>query len=374
MTDAASPEEKKIAAPRKRRLRLILMPLVPVLIIGASGWVWATQSRYVSTDNAYVKRDVVQVSPDVAGRIIAVNVQDGSHVKAGDLLFRVDPEPYKAKLATAETAVDVARLHVETLKAAYRQALAGVPPAEETAGYDLSELARQKTLLASGGTPQATVDQAQHTYNAATEALALARQAVDSAKAALGGNPDIETDKHPEVISALAARDQAALDLARCDQKASVSGTVGNAGLLSDGYYATPGIAVFAIVQDGKGWVEANLKETELTHVQAGQSAEVELDAYPGRKIRALVETLGAGTGAEFALLPPQNATGNWVKVVQRVPVRLSLEDVPAGLNMQTGLSATVTVDTGYMPPLAADILGIASAAGIQSAAAGSQK
>lgn len=351
--------EVHLKPPHKRRhwsfhgVRYGLMAALPLALLAIAGWYWASHSRFVSTDNAYLKRDIVQVSADVAGRIVQIAVHDDQIVQPGQLLFEVDPTPYQAKLTTAEATVTTARLHVETLRAAWHQAQAAETSAEELAAFEHSEYQRQKALLASGTASRQAYDQALHAANAADLAVEQAKQAVNNAIAALAGDPNIATDAHPEVRAALATRDAAALDLAHCDMRAPIAGHVGNTTLLTLGYYAMPGVATFSLVATESASLEANFKETDLVHLRVGQPATVTLDAYPDRPLAATVTSLGGGTGAEFALLPPQNATGNWVKVVQRVPVRLALTALPKDMTVQTGLSATVTVDTGYVPALA---------------------
>ena len=176
----------------------------------------------------------------------------------------------------------------------------------------------------------------------------MAQEGIASARAGLLGNPDIETDKHPAVLAALAARDKAAFDLAQTTVRAPADGIVSQASSFKVGQYVAEGTPLFSLVESGDTWVEANFKETQLTHMKPGQPAEVTLDTYPGHSLRATVESIGAGTGAEFSLLPAQNATGNWVKVTQRIPVRLKLEPGEETMPVRTGMSASVSVDTGF--------------------------
>ncbi len=175
----------------------------------------------------------------------------------------------------------------------------------------------------------------------------MAKQGIESAKAALGGNPDIETDKHPTVLAALAARDKAAYDLDQTTVQAPADGIIAQASSFKVGQFVGVGTPLFSLVETDDTWIDANFKETQLTHMKPGQKADVVLDTYPDKTFEATVQAVGAGTGAEFSLLPAQNATGNWVKVTQRIPVRLQLTDPDAKLALRTGMSATVTVDTG---------------------------
>jgi membrane fusion protein (multidrug efflux system) len=346
---ARPPAQPEAKPARRSRRRYFIMAAVPILLVIIGGYFWLTGGRYASTDNAYVQQDKVTLTSGVAGRIVEVKVGENDHVNAGDLLFRIDPEPYRIALAQADAALASARLQVEQLRAAYRQALSSVKVASDKNDFQTKNLQRQQDLLKKGVTTQAAFDQAQSDAQAAEQALAQATQAVESSKAALGGDPDIPTDKHPLVLAAQARRDQAALDLKDTDSVAPADGVVVQTGSLKVGQYvsspAAMPTAVLGIVEDKTTSIVANFKETDLTHMKVGAKATVSIDAYPGRTFNAEVESIGAGTGSQFSLLPAQNATGNWVKVVQRVPVKLRLTDPSIDVALRTGLSASVSVD-----------------------------
>src|SRR5690606_23332691 len=188
------------------------------------------------------------------------------------------------------------------------------------------------------------LDEARNDLDKARQQHAVAQQGVESAKAALGGDPAVGTDRHPAVLAALAQRDKAAFDLSQTTVAAPADGVVYQAASFKVGQYVSTGTPLFALVETQDTWIDANFKETQLTHLKPGQQAEVVLDTYPGRTFKATVDAIGAGTGAEFSLLPAQNATGNWVKVTQRIPVRLKLDDNAGKLALRTGMSADVTV------------------------------
>jgi membrane fusion protein (multidrug efflux system) len=337
-----------VAAKKKRGSgRLLLMIALPLVLATAGGYVWVTGGRYQETENANLQQAKVSIASDIAGRVVQVDIADNQLVKKGDVLFAIDPEPHRIALAQADAAVAAARLNVEQLRAAYSQAMAQEKSASSEVDYAQSQYDRAADLAQKGINAKSSLDQARNDLDKAKQQLAVAQQGIVSAKAGLGGNPDIETDKHPTVMSALAARDKAAYDLAQTTVRAPSDGVVSQASSFKVGQFVGSGTALFSLVETGDLWVEANFKETQLTNMKPGQKADIVLDTYPGKTFQATVKAIGAGTGAEFSLLPAQNATGNWVKVTQRIPVRLELNAPDASMALRTGMSATVTVDTG---------------------------
>ena len=340
---------------RKRRFpKRLLMILVPVLLVLAGGYLWLVSGRYASTDNAYVQQNMVAVVTEVSGKITDVGVKENQHVGVGDLLFRIDPQPYSIALQQSEAAISSARLQVEQLRATFGQAQAELNNARENAAYAQTQFERAGKLLASGTTARATYEQAENTNQTARQQLANAEQAVVGALAALGGDANIANDKHPLVLQAIAQRDKARLDLQHTEIRAPSEGVISQTDRLQQGQYVQTGTSVLSLVETSGSWIEANFKETDLTRMKPGQAVRVELDAYPDADLKGTVESIGAGTGSEFSLLPAQNATGNWVKVVQRVPVRVALS-APSDLPLRAGLSASVRVDTGPTGALAAE-------------------
>ncbi len=360
-------------AKRKRGLRVGLMLALPLVLAIGGGYLWLTGGRFAATDNAYLEQNRVTITADQSGRLVEVAVAENDRVKKGDLLFRIDSEPYKIALDQANAAVAVARLEVEQLRSAYQQALAAQQSATDTLDYQQKVFARQQDLLKRGVSSNADFDTAQNALRNAEQALAQAKEKVAGALTAIGGDPNIETDKHPAVMQALAAAASAALALKQTAVFAPADGIVSQTDRLRVGQYVTnPAMAptaLMSLVETATTYVEANFKETDLTHMRVGQDATVTLDAYPDHTFRATVDSIDAGTGSAFSLLPAQNATGNWVKVVQRVPVRLKLVDAVDKDVLQAGLSASVEVDTGYKRSLpgfgtaqAADSLSIRTA------------
>lgn len=342
----ATPATPATPAKPSRLRKTALMLSVPILLAGGAGAYWFAGGGQESTENANLHQARIAIAPTVGGRVVSVNVTELQSVKSGDILFQVDPQPYKLALAQAETAVNGARLQVEQMKAAYQQALALVKLAQDDAAYQNSELARQQALTAKGVATPSDVDNARHLALQAEERATLAQLAVTSALAGLGGTADAPTDEHPAVAAALVELDRAKYNLSVTTVTAPADGVVYQASSFRQGAMLTPGQSVFALVESGEAWVDANFKETQLTDIAVGQPATVVFDAAPGHSFSGTVQAIGAGTGAEFSLLPAQNATGNWVKVTQRVPVRIRLDNPAELVGLSSGLSAEVTIDT----------------------------
>ncbi len=340
--DATAAAAPKVAPWRQRRY--LVMASVPLLLLLAGLYLWATGGRYASTDNAYVQQDKVTITADVDGRIVETTVHENEPVSANQILFRINPEPYRIALAQADADLAAARLEVEQLRAAYQQAEAEAKWDTDNLDFMTKAFDRQQDLLKKGVASQASYDQAENDVHSAERALVQAKQRVEAARAALGGDPAIETDRHPAVLAALAKHDQAALDLKNTEVRAPHDGVIAQAERLQVGQYVTAATPILSLVETGESWVEANFKETDLTRMRVGETATISLDTYPGRSFAGEVASFGAGTGAEFSVLPAQNATGNWVKVVQRVPVRIRFTD-EVDVPLRSGLSASVAVD-----------------------------
>ena len=334
-----------VVKPKPKSRRRMLMISLPLAIVIGAGVYWLNGGRYETTDNAYFHQARIAIASDLTGRLVSVNVTDGQVVKKGAVMFTVDPEPFKLALQQANIAVDAARLQVEQLKGAYQAALAQEKIAQDDALYQADQLDKQQALSAKGVGTGSDLDDARNAARRAQETAAVAKVAVANALISLGGDPEVTTDDHPAVQAALAQRDQAAYKLSLTDVKAPADGMVYQATSFKPGQFLTAGVSLFAFLPKGETWVEANFKETQLTHIAAGEAAQVGFDVAPGMKFACKVDAIGAGTGSEFSLLPAQNATGNWVKVTQRVPVRVVCDDF--GVNVVSGMSASVSVDTG---------------------------
>jgi membrane fusion protein (multidrug efflux system) len=353
MTTETNPSTAAKAKSSKRPNKA-LMAALPVALIVGGAYMWLSAGRFESTENAAVQQARISVAPQLSGRVTEVFVGDNQMVEKGAPLFRIDPESYKFALAQADAALAQAQIGVEQLRAAHRLAETQVTLARDEAAYLKTEFTRQTNLTQRGAASDSSLDKARYASAAADEALAAAQQGVQAALAALGGDADIKTENHPTVRAAQVARDQAAWQLDQTLVRAPTDGLVYQASSFKPGQFASTGSSAFTLVETADTWIEANFKETQLTNIEIGQTAEVEFDIFPDRHFDAVVDAIGAGTGAEFSLLPAQNATGNWVKVTQRVPVRLRLIDGAATAGLRTGLSAHVTVDTTHDSKLGA--------------------
>ncbi|RIV89382.1 HlyD family secretion protein [Aurantiacibacter zhengii] len=343
--DQEIPVQDQGKTPRRRRWgRVLLMAIVPIALVAGGIFYWLSLQGKVSTDNAYVKQDMVAISAEVGGRIVDVMVAEGDRVEPGELLFRLDPEPYRLQLSEADAAIAGAQANVTSLE--NDSALTGVDiaAAREDIAFARSKLERQQALWDRGFTTRADYDAAQHAVAQAEEQLhqAQARQAEARARLAHGS---ALPGQNPQVAAAEVRRENARLNLRRTEVHAPSAGRVAQAERLQMGGQVLPNLPVLTLVQVDSTYVEANFKETELAEMRPGQRAEVRFDAYPDMVVRGHVAFIGAGTGSEFSILPAQNATGNWVKVTQRVPVRIALDE-EAPRDLIAGLSTEVTVFT----------------------------
>jgi membrane fusion protein, multidrug efflux system len=343
-----APEPGPDAPGLRQRARWPLMILGVVAAIAVALYAYLAGGRIESTDDAYVEAARVSISANVAGRVVELAVKDNQQVHAGDLLYKLDDAPFRIAVEEAEAQLANSRLRIGMLKANYRQRQAELASARDTLAFQQSELDRQKRLIASGIASQAQVDRAAHALDEARARMAGAQQEIGAVVAQLGGNPAIDPEQHPAVKEAQAALDRARLNLSYTVVRAPSDGIVTRVEALQVGSYVNASVPVFALVSTGDMWLEANFKEDQLTHMRVGQEASVEIDSYPGKTFKGKVQSLSPGTGSQFSVLPPENATGNWVKVVQRVPVRVELDRLDPAFPLHAGLSANVDVDTRF--------------------------
>src|SRR3954462_4475146 len=337
MTGTATAETVVVKRDRKGLIRTILLLIVRALLIIGGGYYWLTSGGRVSTDDAQVKQDIVSVSPQVGGPIVQGFVGNGAHVKRGDLLFRIDPQPYRVALEQAQAQLASAQLQTHVLRTTAAGTGGDITGAEANLAIKRNALSRQSALLKQGFTTRADYEDALNEVRSAETQLADARARAANASAA------VAPGEQPQIAQAQAAVDKAKLDLERTDIRAPMDGVIENADKLQVGQMAVLGVGMVSLVHSKSAWVEANFKEKDVGRMHPGQRAKIEVDAYSGQKFDAHVQSIGAGTGSEFSLLPAQNANGNWVKVTQRVPVRIAFDGTPSR-PMIAGLSVNARV------------------------------
>jgi membrane fusion protein, multidrug efflux system len=332
---------------RRTRLRTPLLLAAVVVALLTSLFFYLHGGRYEATDNAYFQSGLVSVSANVSGPVIAVAAQENEQVKAGQLLFRIDPAPFQAAVDEAAAQLASARTSVESLRANYRQGQAELRSARDKLTYAMGEAARQKQLVAEGISSQAQYDQAALAEQTARQGIETSKQQNASIAAALAGGVDTPVEQQPSVQRAEAALERARLNLGYTIIRAPQDGIVTKVNQLQVGDYVAASRPVFTLAGT-RIWVEANFKESQLDHMRLGQPATFQIDAFPDLHLTGHLASFSPGTGNSFALLPPENATGNWVKVVQRLPVEFDIDRLPRNVPLHAGLSVEVTVDTGY--------------------------
>jgi membrane fusion protein (multidrug efflux system) len=330
-----------------QRNRLFLLTSVPILVIVGSLILYLNGGRYVDTDNAYLKADKVPLSTQVSGIVKEVLVGENETVAAGQPLFRIDPAPFLVAVAKAEAKVNQVRVDLAALKANYREKQAEIQLARTRHDFALKDHQRQADLAARHFISPSRLDESRQGSDLAAQQTTVLQEDLKRIAETLGGSADRPIDQHPSYLAALAELDQAKLDLAHTLVQVPLAGTVSKPP--KPGQYITAGTTAMALVASGDVWVEANFVETDLTHVRIGQSAVLRIDTYPGQQWQGVVDSLSPATGAEFSVIPAQNASGNWVKIAQRIPVRIrltsALKDLPP---LRAGLSAWVEIDTGH--------------------------
>ena len=323
--------------------RLLLLGVVPIVAIIFGLQYYARGGRFVETEDAYVKTNISTVSSPIAGRVVEVLVRDNQSVDADVLMFRINPQPYEIAVERAKARMEIIRTEVASLRAEYKATLLKADETRERIQFLQRQLDRQIKLKEYGMSRGDVYDEARLNLGVAQRELATTLESANRVLANLNNDRNLAAENHPRYREAKTALDDALLDLERTRINAPSAGVVSNMKLRV-GEFTERGTPLFSLIESGQAWVEANYKETQLAHMQVGQVATVVSDIYPDQKWNAKISAIAPATGAEFAVLPPQNATGNWVKVVQRIPVIIEIE--PGPHELRAGMTVTVTVDT----------------------------
>jgi membrane fusion protein, multidrug efflux system len=354
---AAAPDS---ARPKKSLRRPLMFALLPLALI-AGGYFYVTGGAVMSTDNAYVQADMVGLSTDVSGIVTAVLVHDNQKVAKGDVLFKLDDLQFRLALDRAEAQIGNTRNDLLALQANYRNLQAQVEQAQKDVDFNTVNFKRQQQLLTNNFTPQATFDASRNTLQGSQQKLASLNAQLAGVAANLNGNPDAPIEDHPRYKDAVAARDEAARQLAHAIVRAPFAGIVTNVPSLQPGQYLAAAATAFNIVSTDHVWVQASPKETELTYVKPGQKVTVGVDTFPGQRWVGTVESISPASASSFSLLPAENTSGNWVKVVQRIPMRVSVNNAPGKPPLRVGMSVEVSVYTGHergLPNFITDLFG----------------
>ena len=316
---------------------------VPLLIIAGLVFLVLTEGKSETTDDAYIQAAKAPISAAIAGRVIEVDVAENQQVKAGQVLFKLDPVDIDAALDRDEASLAAARLQVVDLHSTLDQQKLLLGSALQTRDYAVKEADRQTALVAAGVSSRQQAADARHAADLAIAQAAVARQQTDAALANLGGAQN-NADLYPSVMQAKAVLEAAQVDLQHTVIIAPADGVVTRVDQLQKGAYVNASQTVFYLLS-GEPWVEANFKENQLANMRVGQRAEISIDALGGHPLKGYVASFSPGSGSSFSPLPAQNATGNWVKVVQRLPVRIAFDKAPPEVVSRAGLSAKITVD-----------------------------
>ena len=358
-TAVAAPGDTKVR--RRRSLtRPILFALLPVALV-VGGYYYVNGGQIMSTDNAYIQADMVGITTDVSGIVDKINVHENDTVKAGQVLFSLQADSFRIALDGAKAQLGVQRNQIMNLKASYEQSLAEITQAEADLPYYQDQFDRQQNLVNNGSATQSAYDEAKHNLEVAQQKVSVAKAEASTTLAQLGGSADQPVEQNPLYLQAKSNVDNAQRELDHSTVKAPFDGVVTNVNALQVGSYLQASQQAFSLVSTNNLWIAASPKETELTYVKPGQEATVYVDTYPGVAWKGKVESISPASGSSFSLLPAQNTTGNWVKVVQRIPMRVSIEDPQGKPPLRVGMSTVVDVETGHargLPDFVNNLLG----------------
>ncbi|MGA7162445.1 MAG: HlyD family secretion protein [Pseudolabrys sp.] len=332
----------------RKRLRMILLVGLPALVLVIGLGIYLSGGRYISTDNAYVGAQKVLITPDISGKITNVAIREGQHVNPGDELFSLDREPFALALAQVKAKLDTARSDFDKLKSNLKSLNTLAELAEKSVDLKQRDVDRKAKLVSSQAGSQADLDTALAAVITAKLQAEFAVQQRDTTLNQLLGDPDLPLERFPEYAQAKAALDNAQRDFDHTIVRAPMSGTATQVDNIQLGRFVAAGTPVLSVIDDQAPWVDANPKETDITYLRIGQKATIDVDSFPDRTFTGTVVAVSPGTGAQFSILPPQNATGNWVKVVQRLPVRIAFDKSEDTKLLRSGMSVNVDIDTGH--------------------------
>ena len=332
----------------RKRLRMILLVALPAFAVVIALGIYLTGGRYISTDNAYVGAQKVLITPDISGKITHVAIREGQHVNPGEELFSLDREPLALALQQAKAKLDTARSNFDKLKTNLKSLETLTDLAKKNVDLKQRDVDRKTKLVSSQAGSQADLDTAMAAVVTAQLQAEYAAQQHDTTLNQLLGNPDLPLAQFPEYAQAKAVLDNAQRDYDHTIVRAPMSGTATQVDNIQLGRFVTAGTPVLSVIDDQTPWVDANPKETDITYLRVGQKATLDIDSFPDRTFTGTVVAVSPGTGAQFSILPPQNATGNWVKVVQRVPVRIAFDKSEDTRLLRSGMSVNVEIDTGH--------------------------
>ncbi len=352
---AGAPANPRVTdAPVRRRVsrRALLRPIlmlggILVVAIGAGAW-WLTGGRYVSIDNAYVRAAKEALSTDVSGIVVSVPVHEGQRVRKGDVLLKLDPRPFQIALTAAKANLGIVVSNLKADQLDYQRMLREVDVKAAQVQADQANFDRYAKLVKGGGVTRVDYDNAKFQLLADQHGLAALKTQANVQLAKLGGDPHQPVHEMSGYMEAKARVDEAQRQLDHTVIYAPFDGIVTQVDTVQPGMYLAAATAAFGIISTKRMWIEANPKETELTHVKPGDPVSVTVDTYPGRTWKGKVQSIAPNSGSEFSILPAQNTSGNWVKVVQRIPVRISIDRKPGDPELRAGMSVEANIDTGH--------------------------
>jgi membrane fusion protein, multidrug efflux system len=363
-TQSAAPSSGKTKRQgflRRYRRTLLLVVLPIAALIGGLAF-YLHGGRYVTTDDAYVGAQKVLITPDISGKVVKIMVKEGQQVKTGDELFEIDPVPYRLAVDQAKAALEQARTTYDNLTSNIKIYGQMLDLANQGIELKQKDVERKTTLAKSNFGSQLDLDNAANALVTASAQAQFIKQQISNAKTQLLGKPDLPMEQFPPYVQAKAKLDEAQRDLDHTVLRAPMAGVATQVDQIQMGRFVAAGTPVFSVIDIANPWVDANPKESDFTYVTVGQPVELDVDAFPNHRFKGTIGSLSPGTGAQFAILPPQNASGNFVKVVQRVPVRIYFDkDDKYVAKLKAGMSVNVAIDTGHHRSLAA-LLGMAHA------------